>query len=147
MARTKRTWQEKLADAKAKEDLPHTFHCDKTGKHFVVPNPAEVEAEMRAVRKGKVKTIKQICDKLAEAHGTEVCCPMTTGIFAWIISHAADEAEQAGRKRVVPWWRTVKTRGELNPKYPGGVDAQRARLEDEGHTIEQRGKKFFVAGA
>lgn len=40
-----------------------------------------------------------------------------------------------------PWWRTLKADGELNPKYPGGVEAQRALLEAEGHTIIQRGRK------
>lgn len=30
---------------------------------------------------------------------------------------------------------------ELNPKYPGGALAQKARLEQEGHTVVQRGRK------
>ena len=35
----------------------------------------------------------------------------------------------------------VKAGGELNPKYPGGTQAQRLKLEAEGHTIIQRGRK------
>ena len=31
-----------------------------------------------------------------------------------------------------------------NPKYPGGIDNVRARLEEEGHTVVQKGKRFFV---
>lgn len=31
--------------------------------------------------------------------------------------------------------------GELNPKYPGGVEAQKERLEAEGHTVMQKGRK------
>ena len=47
-----------------------------------------------------------------------------------------------GEKDITPYWRTLKANGELNPKYPGGVEAQMARLEEEGHTIEPgRGKK------
>jgi hypothetical protein len=34
-----------------------------------------------------------------------------------------------------PYWRTLKNNGELNKKYPGGVERQRARLEQEGHTV------------
>ncbi len=45
---------------------------------------------------------------------------------------------------MTPWWRTLKTGGELNPKFPGGPDRQRALLEAEGHTIVQRGRKLFV---
>lgn len=32
---------------------------------------------------------------------------------------------------------------ELNPKYPGGIEAQKEKLETEGHTIIQRGRKNF----
>jgi alkylated DNA nucleotide flippase Atl1 len=76
----------------------------------------------------------------------DICCPITTGIFAWIASHAAQEAEDAGAKRVTPWWRTLKSGGELNPKYPGGIEQHRARLEAEGHIIARQGKKYVVEG-
>jgi hypothetical protein len=33
----------------------------------------------------------------------------------------------------------------LNPKYPGGIDGLRLKLSDEGHTVVQKGKRFFVA--
>ncbi len=47
-----------------------------------------------------------------------------------------------GKKDITPYWRTLKSKGELNEKYPGGVDAQAARLSAEGHTIEPaKGKK------
>jgi hypothetical protein len=75
-----------------------------------------------------------------------MACPVTTGIFAWIAAHAADEAEQAGRKRITPYWRTLKAGGELNPKYPGGIKNLRARLEAEGHRVVVKGKWYFVAG-
>ncbi|HML47459.1 MAG TPA: MGMT family protein, partial [Clostridia bacterium] len=46
-----------------------------------------------------------------------------------------------------PYWRTLKAEGELNPKYPGGVEAQRAKLEAEGHTVVRRGRsreRYYV---
>ncbi len=73
-----------------------------------------------------------------------LCCPMTTGILISIAAHAAAEAEGEGKKRVTPYWRALKANGELNPKYPGGVEAQRARLEAEGHSVIARGKRLFV---
>jgi len=147
MPRKKKTWGEKLAEAKAKKDLPKKFHCDKSGMHMYVPSVGEIEQEIRRVRKGKVLTIKQITQKLTERHGVDMASPMAIGIFAWIIAHAADEQEKAGAKRVVPWWRLVKTGGELNPKYPGGVNAQRARLQAEGHRVIRKGKKHLVEAA
>ena len=54
-----------------------------------------------------------------------------------------EEADQ-GRKRITPYWRTLKTGGELNPKYPGGINGQKARLKAEGHKVIQTGKKCVV---
>lgn len=35
----------------------------------------------------------------------------------------------------------MKANGELNSKYPGGVESQKEKLESEGHTIVQKGRK------
>ena len=40
-----------------------------------------------------------------------------------------------GKENITPYWRTLKSKGELNEKYPGGIEAQAARLEEEGHAI------------
>ncbi len=61
---------------------------------------------------------------------------MTTGIFAGIAARAAEEDAAEGKKDITPYWRTLKSKGELNEKYPGGVEAQAARLREEGHAIE-----------
>ena len=41
-----------------------------------------------------------------------------------------------GKKDITPYWRTLKVSGQLNEKYPGGVEAQSAHLKEEGHAIE-----------
>ena len=45
MTRKKKSWMEKLGDAKAKDDLPKTFYCDKAKQHMLVPSPAQIEQE------------------------------------------------------------------------------------------------------
>ena len=60
---------------------------------------------------------------------------MGTGMFVAIAARAAGEDEAEGKKDITPYWRTLKSRGELNEKYPGGVEAQATRLREEGHTI------------
>ena len=99
---------------------------------------------MRRVPRGKVVTMRELRAALAQRHGATIACPITTGIFAWIAAHTADEAEREGARRITPYWRTLKTGGELNAKYPGGVEAMRAKLEAEGHRVVARGKRFFV---
>jgi len=142
-----KSWSEKLKDSKG---LPRVEEIsgkmkEKWGKGtMVIPAPMEVDEIMRKVPKGKLITINEIREALAKKHGTSICCPLTTGIFAWIAAHAAEEQRQKGEKDITPYWRTLKTGGVINPKYPGGVEAQRKLLEKEGHKVVQKGKKFVV---
>ena len=146
--RTRKTWREKLA---ANNGLPRVEkitpdQSPRWGKGTVViPAPVQVNELMRKVPKGKVTTINELRAVLARKHGANIGCPITTGIFAWIAANAAEEAAVAGAKRITPYWRTLKSGGELNPKYPGGVAALKKRLEAEGHKILKRGRKYFVA--
>lgn len=41
----------------------------------------------------------------------------------------------------IPYWRTLKTYGKLDPKSPGGIQAQIEKLVTEGHTIIKKGRK------
>ena len=143
----KKSWREKLADSKG---LPQV--AEVSGKmsrrwgegKMVIPAPLEVDALMKQVPKGRVVTINELRGALAARHKADFACPMTTGIFSWIAAHAANEAAAAGKKRITPYWRTLKTGGELNPKYPGGVADLAKRLRAEGHEVVQKGKRWVV---
>ena len=146
MAKARKSWREKLADSKG---LPKVeIITDKMSKRWgtgtvVIPAPEEVDEIMKNVPRGKLTTINQIREILAQKHGATIGCPITTGIFAWIAANAAEEAAaEEGEENITPYWRTLKSGGELNEKYPGGVEAQAAHLKEEGHTIEPgKGKK------
>ncbi|MCI0536776.1 MAG: MGMT family protein [Verrucomicrobiales bacterium] len=144
MAYKRKTWQEKLADDKG---LPKVAPvCGNMTKRWgsgtmVIPAPREVDELMRRVPKGKLTTINRIRSALAKKHGADFACPITTGIFAWIAAHAAEEARAEGKKRITPWWRTLKGTGELNPKYPGGLQRHVQLLQAEGHTVDQPAKR------
>ncbi len=144
-ARARKTWQEKLASSNGLPKtvpIPAAMSRRQGAGTMVVPAPIEVDAAMRAVPKGRLTTINQIRARLARQHKATVCCPLTAGIFSWIAAHAAEEAAAAGRKRITPWWRTLKSGGELNPKYPGGGALQAARLRSEGFALEPvKGRK------
>lgn len=144
----KKSWREKMADDKG---LPKVGKVEGkltqrwgTGT-MVIPAPREVDALMRQVPKGRLVTINELRSALAKKHKVTFACPITTGIFSWIAAHAAAEAEVEGNKRVTPYWRTLKTGGEVNPKYPGGVHALTKRLRSEGHKIVRKGKVTLVA--
>jgi len=145
--KTRKSWNEKLLDNKG---LPKVSKIEgKMSQRWgtgtmVIPAPIEVKELMDRVPKGKLVTINELREALARSHQTSMACPITTGIFAWIAAHAAEEAASGGAKRITPYWRTLKSDGELNPKYPGGIEALRKRIEAEGHRVVQRGKRFFV---
>lgn len=42
---------------------------------------------------------------------------------------------------ITPYWRTLKSDGEFNIKYPEAIELQKRLLEEEGHTIISKGKK------
>jgi len=142
----RKTWKEKLHDSK---DLPKVNKltgkaAEKWGEGTIaIPAPLEIDGLMRKVPKGKLTTINNMRKKIAEKHGATIGCPITTGIFAWIAAHAAEEERAEGKNRITPWWRTLKNGGVLNPKYPGGIQRQMELLEAEGHKIVPKGKKNF----
>lgn len=145
--RKRKTWREKLAhDA----GLPRVqIISEKMSRKWgtgtmVIPAPREVDEIMRSVPEGRLITVGEIREILAKRHGTTIGCPLTTGIFAWISAHAANEEAVEGRMGITAYWRTLKTGGELNPKYPGGIERQKPLLESEGHTVLQKGKKHLV---
>jgi alkylated DNA nucleotide flippase Atl1 len=145
VAKMRKSWREKLADSK---DLPKVqiITADMSQRwgtgSVVIPAPIEVDEIMRQVPSGKLITINQIRAMLAQKHDATIGCPITTGIFVSIAARAAEEAAAEGEKDITPYWRTLRSGGELNEKYPGGVEAQATHLREEGHTIEpSKGKK------
>ncbi len=134
----RKTWREKLEagqERKVVDDL-------RGGGTLLIPKPLDVDALMRKVEKGKLVTITQIRERLAEEHGADDTCPLCAGIFLRIAAEVAEEDLTKGVTDITPYWRVLKGDGRLNEKFPGGVEAQAARLEEEGHTIEPgRGKK------
>lgn len=110
----------------------------------MIPAPIEVDEIMKKVPEGRLITINEIRAILAKRHQTNIGCPIATGIFAWIAAHAAEEAKAEGEKNITPWWRTLKSAGELNEKYPGEGNLQAKLLKEEGHAIIKKGKKLVV---
>ena len=115
------------------------------GDRMYFAPPIDYDRAMRRVPFGKLLTVGDIRSYLARRSGADFTEPLTAGLF---VSIAAWASEQRADNKT-PYWRTLKAGGELNPKFPGGVEAQRARLEAEGHIILQRGRtniKYYVQG-
>lgn len=108
-------------------------------KMYFAP-PIDYDTIMKSVPYGKLITVGKIREYLAKENGADFTEPITAGIFVSIAAWASYQREEDK----TPYWRTLKSNGELNAKYPGGVEEQKAKLEAEGHTILSRGKKNIV---
>jgi len=144
----KKSWSDKLRDSKG---LPKVQKISgKMSKRWgrgtvVIPAPLEVDEMMRKVPRGKLVTVNEIRSALARKHNATIGCPLTTGIFAWIAANAAEDQKWQGNQDITAYWRTLKKGGVINAKYPGGVEAQKRLLEQEGHRVVQKGKRYVVA--
>lgn len=111
-------------------------------KMYFAP-PIAYDDVMKTIPYGKLITVGLIRDYFAKINSADFTEPITAGIFISIAAWASYQREDQD----TPFWRTLKPHGELNPKYPGGIEAQKKMLEAEGHTIIQRGRtrlRYYV---
>lgn len=106
------------------------------GDRMYFAPPMDYDAAMRRVPCGKLTTVGDIRAFFAEQSGADFTEPITAGIFVSIAAWASYQRVE----NETPWWRTLKANGELNPKYPGGAEAQKEKLEAEGHTVIRKGR-------
>ena len=117
-------------------------------KMFFAP-PLYYDNIMKKVPKGKLVTVSQMRDYLAKQNNADFTDPMTAGIFVNIVAWASYQRNED----ITPYWRTLKSDGELNVKYPEAIELQKRLkypeaielqkrlLEEEGHTIVSKGTK------
>lgn len=113
------------------------------GERMYFAPPITYDEIMKTIPHGKVITVGAIRDYLAQKNNADFTDPITAGIFVSIAAWASFQRTEDE----TPYWRTLKANGELNAKYPGGVEAQKEKLEAEGHTIVEKGRKnikFYV---
>ena len=139
----KKEFNAMLADSKGMPRIqivtdPATVRKYGGDRMYFAP-PIDYDRAMRRVPRGMVTTVGEIRAFFAREAGADFTEPITAGVFVSIAAWASFQ-RQADE---TPYWRTLKAGGELNPKYPGGVEAQREKLEAEGHTVIRRGRKNF----
>ena len=107
------------------------------GNRMYFAPPAAYDEVMKKVPFRKVITVGGIREYFARSNDADFTDPITAGIFVSIAAWASHQRDTDK----TPYWRTLKAGGELNPKYPGGIDSQKQMLEAEGHRIIQKGRK------
>lgn len=113
------------------------------GSRMFFAPPIYYDTIIKQIPKGKLTTIKIIRDVLAKRNNADFTDPMTAGIFVQIVAWASYQRDQDQ----TPFWRVLKSDGELNYKFPEAVLLQKNLLQEEGFTIIEKGKtikKYYV---
>lgn len=111
------------------------------GSKMLLAPPLYYDKLIKKIPKGKLVTISIIRNTLAKENGADFTCTLTAGIFINIVAHASYQRN----KDITPYWRLLKSDGELNNKYPEGVELQKKLLEKEGYIIIKKGNiKYYV---
>ena len=107
------------------------------GERMYFAPPIDYDRVMKRIPTGMVTTVGAIREYFARQNGADFTEPITAGIFVSIAAWASFQRDTDK----TPYWRTLRAGGELNPKYPGGIEEQKKLLEAEGHTVIARGRK------
>ncbi len=102
-----------------------------TGK-MLLPCPATVAALLEKIPERKLITTNLICKELTKKFKVQGTCPVTT---KKALQTLANDPETNA-----PYWRVLKTNGELMASFPGGVESQAAHLQNEGFMLDTAGK-------
>ena len=143
MKEDKKDFNARLNNSK---DMPKIVELDEKaskkwgGQRMVIASPLEYDAAIKNVESGKLITTDTLRKYMARTHNTDITCPLTAGIFINICAWASYQRKED----ITPYWRVLKTNGELNPKYPEAFDLQIKLLENEGHKVIKKGTKYFV---
>ncbi|MDO5555669.1 MAG: MGMT family protein [Clostridia bacterium] len=142
----KKDFNERMNNSK---NMPKIIELDEEaakkwgGKSMIIAPPIYYNEIIKKIPKGKLITTEQIRKYIAKQNNVDITCPLTAGIFINICAWASYQRTE----NITPYWRVLKSNGELNPKYPESFELQKRKLEEEGHTIISKGKtnlKYFV---
>lgn len=131
----KKTWRQKYETSAE----PHIDTMSKSmwgvsaGAKLLISTPKELEAEVRKIAPGNTRRPEEIRADLADRHGADATCPLTTGIFLRIIAEVALEDLAAGAplEDVAPFWRVVDPKSPLAKKLSCGPEfIQNRRLAE-----------------
>ena len=134
--RTKKTWTDKLADARPPvvKPAPIDIAGMKAGQIMLVPTAAQVDATIRTIPRGRSMDIKALRAALAAANGAEVTCPITMGFHLRTVAEAAWEALERGTPiaKLTPVWRVLDAASPTLSKLSFDTAFIRERRELEG---------------
>lgn len=125
MMKSKRSWTDKLNDAKEPQvkKLDKTFADMPQGCLMLIATPEIVDNYIKQIPKGKNVDMHTLRNDLAQEFHAEKTCPLTTGIFLRIVAEAAYEKHLQGTpwNKVTPFWRVIDDKSRLAKRLSFGT--------------------------
>ena len=140
MSRAKKTWTERLREGKAHEVKPAPISIAgmKAGQLMLVPTARLVDEFIRGIPRGCGMNAKDLRQAMAQAHGAEVTCPITTGFHLRTVAEATWEALSNGVpiSELTPVWRVLPADSATLKKVSFDVRFIARQREFEGLNTE-----------
>ena len=131
-----KTWKEKLNDPAPPvvKPAPVDIAGMKKGQVMLVPTARMVDAFIRQIPPGESLNVLGVRRALAELHGAQTTCPITTGYHLRTVAEVACEERNAGAplEAIAPFWRVLDSRAPTAKKLPCGVPFIAERRQAEG---------------
>lgn len=109
---------------------PHSVNGVMVDQTMLLPSADAVARQILAVPAGETRSLAELRAALAEQHGAEATCPVTTQRMIKVVAARSVADHQAGRK-AVPFWRVVDPDKPNGKKLPGGSEFILARRSEE----------------
>lgn len=130
-----KSWREKLEGGKPAhiEVLEKPFGGGQPGDKLFIATPRLVDAAINALPTGTAMTVVELRNRIAQDHGADMACPISTSIFMRIASEVAIEDMEMGKPpaEVTPFWRAVEPASPLAKKLSCGPDFIARQRESE----------------
>jgi hypothetical protein len=104
--------------------LESDFAGIKKGAKLHVSTPELIDAYIRKIPEGEVRTITRLRNELARKNGADATCPVSSAIFLRIVAEAAWGEIQAGAPltKVTPFWRVIEPNTAIAKRLSVGSD-------------------------
>ncbi len=123
---TNEPWNTKLNVKKLPKRvmLDKDFAGIKAGSMLYVGTPQLIDAYVKKIPAGEVRTIVRMRNELARKNKCDATCPVSTAIFLRISAQAAIEKMKAGAtvEDVSPFWRVIEAGSTIAGKID--IDGQ-----------------------
>ena len=130
-----KSWQEKFETAPAPTVSVLTAPTAglKSGQRLYIASPEIIDQELRKIRRGRTRTIKELRARLAKENDADGTCPLTTGIFLRIVAERGLEKLKEGGSvtRIAPFWRAIEAGSGLSLRLTCGPDFIREQRRAE----------------